>query len=163
MLVIHPSTSVEQRLEIYRAMAIDGAVSPEVQRFAARVADNARRSGGSLAAGALAAIQNEIGYEPDPPGPDRVFSPVEVLTLRRADCEDLSILLCSVLRALGVAWRIIWLDRSSTGYPQSHVTVEVDEGNGWQYAEASIPGARLGEEPMAAAARSVALQRRLGR
>lgn len=163
MLLIAPNVAVDRRLEIYRLLSIEGARDPAVSRLAARVADDARTTKEPLAAVALRAIHRFAQYRPDPPGPDVVFTPGETLT-RGGDCEDLSILLGAVLRAVGVPFRIVWLDRSETGYPQSHVTLECQDEDGlWKYAEASIPGARLGEEPLRAADRSLAMQRRLGK
>lgn len=160
MLVINPSAPIETRLELYRSLAIDGASHPDVARVAAFL--RAPRPQRELARSALEYVQRSIAFEIDPPGPDLVFSPAETLARRRADCEDLSILLGSIARALGVPFRIVWIDRGETGYRQSHVTTELYVDGGWLYAEPSVPGAALGEEPIAAARRA-RMTKRMGR
>jgi len=171
MILVKPTTPIDVRLELYRGIAIVHATDPLVSALAAEVSDDherrCRRAGGRecepMAACVLRAVQARRLYRPDDPGPDQLWLPSEVLGARGGgDCEDLAVLVGSVARALGVPFRIVWLDRRETGNPQSHVTVQLgrrrlppgssgDLDLAW--AEPCIYDAALGEHPLDAAAR----------
>jgi len=70
------------------------------------------------------------------------------------DCEDLATAFVALLRARGLHAGLQWL--SQPGLPQNHVAAVVCglhhlafDADGCVWAETSIPGARLGEDPYA--------------
>lgn len=100
----------------------------------------------------LAAVQR-VRYVPDPPGnADKICD--ALTTLREGgDCEDLAALVVGAARALGVPARLVWI---AQGGPLDHVVAEVYLDGRWQWAEATIAGAQVGEHPYEAAARLAA-------
>lgn len=67
---------------------------------------------------------------------------------RGGDCDDLAKLLVAMLRALKRKARLATL-----GNPPIHVAAQVWELRGWQWLEATVPGARVGEHPREACRR----------
>lgn len=67
------------------------------------------------------------------------------------DCDDSARVIVAMLRALGYSARL-----ATIGDPPTHVSAQVlsPAGNGgWLWMEATVPGARLGEDPIAACVR----------
>lgn len=65
------------------------------------------------------------------------------------DCDDMARLVVGLLRALRIPARLATLDD-----PPIHVAAQVFSGRGgWQWLEATVPGARMGEAPAAACRR----------
>jgi transglutaminase-like putative cysteine protease len=94
-------------------------------------------------------VQNQVGYVPDPPGE---WYQGALYTLGwGGDCEDLSVLLVSLARCVGLKARVKWLDQP--GYRLNHVSALMVIDGREQWAEASVSGARLGEHPWDAASR----------
>ena len=98
---------------------------------------------------ALVAVQS-VPYRDDPAGQEYYQGPV--YTLRHGgDCEDKAVLLVVVLLMFAIAARVVWMDLARQGQRYNHVSVQAGPGNQW--AETIIPGAELGEEPLAASER----------
>lgn len=162
------TTPVSERLRLDNELADDGVETPEVQRFAACIATKA--AGGSrstLAAAALAAVQSKP-YVPDPMVDGQMTEELQrplYTLLNGGDCEDLAQLLMAVFLLMHFETIPVWLTQPEES--QNHTTVIVkipgtigdprltqDLGEvGWNWAEATIKGARLGEHPYAAADR----------
>lgn len=68
------------------------------------------------------------------------------------DCDDL-------VRALLATARSVGLGARPTIYPPAHVTAELWDGTRYRWAETTIAGARLGEDPRAALRRTGAYER----
>ncbi len=118
-------------------------------------------------------------FQPDPLGADGWRAALRTF-IEGGDCEDLSVLLVAFVRAarsiyrLPVYARLVWIRQP--GRTLDHVTTEVaispealdespvmvtadgplDPRTPWQWAEPSVPGARLGEDPYAALLRAKA-------
>lgn len=100
---------------------------------------------------ALSLAQSK-GYVPDPDdGRVEQFQPVAWTWTHGGDCEDLAALLRALAGYVGVLSRFAL--QPYEGQPIDHETAQVFVAHQWIWADASIPGARLGEEPGAAAAR----------
>lgn len=98
----------------------------------------------------LARVQ-ALPYVSDPVGPvDVVETDVRRVLERGADCEERAALVAALVAADGIAARVVWLVQD--GAPLDHVSALVDLG-GWRWADATIPGARVGEHPRDAARR----------
>lgn len=153
------TTSPQRRLRILNEIAEEGR--PYAQVWAMNVL--ARQgvppsSARHVAQAILRAVQYDLLYKDDPPGKE-VFTSVAETILAGGDCEDLSVVLVSALRALGIRARVVWITQE--GRSLNHVTAQVsfsdpsvpDNLAEWLWAEPSIRGAELGENPYAAAAR----------
>ncbi|HVY65955.1 MAG TPA: hypothetical protein VHH11_14125, partial [Gammaproteobacteria bacterium] len=105
----------------------------------------------SVAAYALRVAQG-AGYVPDPVEcPTDWYQRADVTLRHGGDCDDLARLLVALGYAWGVRARLVVLPFPER--PQDHLTVQLWHCGAWQWAEPSLPGARLGEAPEAAAAR----------
>lgn len=162
------TTTVARRLELDFELADDGVETPEVQRFAACIATRAAgKSRFELATAALNAVQ-ALPYVPDPMVDGQMTESLQrplYTLLHGGDCEDLAQLLMAVLMILGFDVIPVWLEQE--GETQNHTTMIVrvlgttgdprltrDLGeHGWNWAESTIKGARLGEHPYEAAER----------
>lgn len=103
------------------------------------------------AAGALRDVQ-ALRYVSDPAGPvDEVETDVRRVLEQGADCEERAMLLAALCAAAGVPAEVVWIVQR--GAPLDHVTARVDVGAGWEWADPTIPGARVGEHPRDAARR----------
>lgn len=171
---VSPATPPALREAMLSILADEGI--PVVAPLAARVRAEAWReapgegpfeASARLAQKLLDAVHDLVEYRPDPvDGLVDFFSRVpETIRPRRGtprsrltgrtqglgDCEDMSVLATSLLRAVGLRARPVWL--SQPGAFQNHVALEVflptaSHPSGLPvWAEATIEGARVGEHP----------------
>lgn len=107
----------------------------------------------------LEAVQHVATYRADPPNEDW-HQDTATTAKGGGDCEDLSALLCALLRlgayfyGLKIRARLEWV-RRDTGQDHVAVRVQVDvpEDAAWEWMEPSIRWARRGEAPEEAARR----------
>jgi hypothetical protein len=69
-------------------------------------------------------------------------------------CGDLAAALRSVYLLADVPSRLVWLPLTRDGYAFNHVSVQIAVGPQWAWAEPCVLGARIGDHPLAAAARA---------
>lgn len=158
--------TVEQRLAALEELIADAMPSGVVRDLAARlrliadqrvehstlVAPPYRRAAADrvYAQLALAAVQR-CGYHADPEGEDQ-YQEVEYTLAHGGDCEDLAAALVALLRLGGIRARLRWCDNPPPA-PQNHVTARAWLASDWLWADASVAGALLGEDPNDAVAR----------
>lgn len=137
----------KERITAFTAFAQDAIDAPEVAAAAARC----RRATPARTAAACLDLVQALPYYPDPPGVDDwIGHPCHVLTVG-GDCEDLATLLIALWATCGLTGRLQWITQ---GGEQDHVTAQVQlPGLGWLWGEPTVRGARLGEDPYAAAKR----------
>lgn len=154
---ISDATPPAQRLSQLADLAAQGAVNPRVREWAQLRAGNGTVA--ERAARLLVAVQRR-GFRPDPDGAE-YYQGVGYTLTHGGDCEDLSVLLMAALTAVGIKSKLRWL--SQPGSALNHVTLAVQLPTGPAWAETTIPGARLGEDPYEAAQRLGSLERIRGR
>lgn len=141
---IVPDETAEDRVRIIRMLASRGAAAPIVRRLAALARHRAGPDAGprALATEALRVTQR-AGYVPavDP----YLFQSAAYTALNGGDCEDLTPLLAAILAALGIASEVVWL--SQPDRTLNHVVLQVAIDGEWLWADPSVCGARLGEDP----------------
>lgn len=132
--------------------------TPEVQRLKEMALRRVLRpTMWAKAAAALATMQENVPYVKHKTD-DQWFQPVWITARRGGMCADLGPLLSSVLCELNVPNRLQWIDQ--IGAAANHLTVQVRlDPDGWQYADPSILGARVGETPYEALERTQAWDR----
>lgn len=137
--------SPEAQGQAIAALAVAEARDLAVLALARRAMRGAR-SVREVVRAALALVQ-ALPYVPDPDGVQLLRTAAETVRWG-GDCEDLVKLLASMLTALGVRWRMVWMPQRDI----DHFTLEADpDGTGaWAWAETTIPTAGLGEDPRAA-------------
>jgi transglutaminase-like putative cysteine protease len=137
--------------------------SAAVARLGRALQQGRRAPRRELAARALRLVQ-ALPYVPDPAG-EEWFQPVDWTLRHGGDCEDLASALVAVAGAAGVPARLVWIDQP--GQKLNHVSAQlwvlerdpVEDGDprphdGWAWAEASVRGAALAEDPYRAAKRT---------
>jgi len=116
------------------------------------------------------AVHLLVDYAPDPAGEEvlqtvlwtlggeggRTVSPITNAPKGGGDCEDLASLLVALCMVVGLRARVVWMEQP--GSPLNHVSAQVcvDPSRGddcWLWLDATLPGARLGENPYDALAR----------
>lgn len=83
--------------------------------------------------------------------------PLVVLSRRVGDCDCQARCVYALLAATGVPTRLAFL--GAPGGDPKHVVAQVQTPRGWKWLETTVPGARWGEHPIAAAQRTGALNR----
>jgi hypothetical protein len=88
-------------------------------------------------------VADNIKYKPDEErwGEDYWQTPEETLSYRTGDCEDFSILLCSLLRAYGIAAEQVYVALGVDGEEDGHAFLTEDWNNDgeWQRIESQAP------------------------
>lgn len=95
-----------------------------------------------LAAAALRVAQR-AGYQRDQPG--EWFQPVAYTVAHGGDCEDLASLFAALGTLLGLDVELVWIEQPDR--PLDHVAAQVLIDGVWLWADASVCGARVGENP----------------
>lgn len=142
----------EERLAVLRELALEGTEDPAVwDLFFEIVAENPRAEGARFAAAILRKVQS-FRYVVDRGGRDDGRNLCAVILERRGDCKKLACLLAALYALAGFRAVLCWIDQPWTD--DDHVSLRVDVGGGLErWAEPTIRGARLGENPYAAADR----------
>jgi transglutaminase-like putative cysteine protease len=143
--------TVHDRLVWLRALAREGTQHPLVLSWAAELQ---RRAGPRDRAGraqlVLDAVHRVLVYRHDDCA-ECWQSADYTLRRREGDCEDWAVLAAALASLLDVPWKLRWLRQPGSAW--DHVTLELQPGDTWEWAEPSIAGAQLGEHPYTAAAR----------
>lgn len=142
-------TAERTLLRRVRQVAVVGTTDPQVQALARRIYA-ARSTDGGRVALALALVQS-VPYQHDPPGSDPILPVVDVLRGAPCDCEDRAAALVSLVWLLGLDARPAYLEQD--GAREDHMSAQARVGRRWEWADATVSGARLGEAPWTAAAR----------
>ncbi|MBO4281794.1 MAG: hypothetical protein J5873_01190 [Bacteroidales bacterium] len=107
--VASPHISLQQRIQ----QKVD-YTNPEVRRFAVRNSllyfDDYYSKYGQICRqfSLIKSIKEQYKYVKDPKGFDYFADPTESIALMAGDCDDHSILMASVLEAIGASVRIVW-------------------------------------------------------
>ncbi len=143
---------IEERLAVLRQSILEDGDRQSVRTLARQAYAMAKDvSPRTLAAAALARVQR-LPYRPDPPG--EWFQSPAYTALYGGDCEDLATLYVAVCALLGLDARLVWITQKNQAL--NHVTAVVVwdpawpgvlEAPGWEWSDASMLGARLGENP----------------
>lgn len=146
-------TTEQNRSNILQDIAVRGTDKPELYALAQTVWERLKSFGIinplSVAQEALNAVHH-LEYHPHPEG--EWFQPTEYTIIHGGNCEDLSTVLVALLLRLGVPAHVSWINQVDK--PLNHVAVKINIGNNdWRWADPSIAGARVGEEPYEALAR----------
>lgn len=175
-ILIPPTMLPQARLDVLMRLAAAGAADSRVKILGAGltamlVARLGRVPTREEAAQWLCdAVHLLVDYTPDPAGEEvfqtvlwtlggecgRSVSPIANARKGCGDCEDLASLLVALCMVVGLRARVVWMEQP--GSPLNHVSVQVcvDPSRGddcWLWLDATLPGARLGENPYDALAR----------
>jgi hypothetical protein len=91
---------------------------------------------------------SNIRFTKDPVGKEKLYPPSELLKIRAGDCDDVSMLMATLLMAVGYPARLITVSASDADPQQfSHVYVETQVAGSWIPMDAARPDAMFGAEP----------------
>lgn len=81
-------------------------------------------------------VRDQVQYVRDVRGVETLSTPALILAQRQGDCDDKSLLLATLLEAIGHPTRFVAMD---FGRRFSHVSVEVRLGPQWVHLETTEP------------------------
>jgi hypothetical protein len=143
------TTSTERQAMLQR-LAVDGARDPAIRRVASTIAALADcavccapdKVLASRAAMALAFVHT-LKWNPTP---GEIYQSAGRTLRVGGTCHDFSVVYVALLLALGVPRAIVtWLNQRDA--PLNHVLAQLDLGDGWCWAETTVPGALVCEDP----------------
>lgn len=114
-----------KRLTVLRKIATARGRDPRMATVAVKILRKARvkpRDYKNQAAAILKWVQDNIYYVNEPG--ERLQDPLYTLKAGYGDCDDLSLLLCSLFESLNLPWRLVLSGRSASGQKIRHI-----EGN----------------------------------
>lgn len=108
-----------------------GTENPEVRQLATGIISGVEEKNPAAEAAALHSwVKNRIRYTRDPVDLE-LLTPAEKLPgVGHGDCDDMAILLASLLRAVGIQARFSLVSNRRRG-PFQHIFVEAKTGRGW--------------------------------
>lgn len=91
-------------------------------------------------------VKQHIRYVADPRDVETISTPVATLKMQSGDCDDMSVLLASLLEAIGYQTRFVAYGFEGEGY--SHVIVETKLGPiAWVSLDPTVPTSTVGWKP----------------
>lgn len=148
---IPSATPVCDRAQLLYQLAVQGSTTETVDRLSRRVRALApEKNIPSFVQQALIEVQ-KLPHVPDPEGKD-CYKTVDETALYGAECKGKNVLFCAIVIRLGVNAEPVWIMQE--GMPLNHVASVVMIKGKPYWADASIPGALLGETPYEALERS---------
>lgn len=140
------------RLKRLETIAAETARSASFRLFVDRMVERERRRDPSQTA--LQAWLHFVQSLPYRSGPKGEWIETDARETARngGECKALSVLFVAGASALGFQTRLAWLSWRYS--QQAHVTAMVQvPGSGWEWTDATVAGARVGEAPESAAER----------
>jgi Transglutaminase-like superfamily len=145
---------VEQTVDLARRLVDDGVKDPFVNRTAINVLQQAGTSTYDPEAAAHALWQFVTGFtfvnDPvGPYGPKETLRPARVvLDVRAGDCDDLAVVLCSLLGTIGMTTRLVTIAADPEAPSEfSHIYPEVQIGQAWVPVDPARPNTQFGVAP----------------
>jgi hypothetical protein len=81
-------------------------------------------------------VHKNIRYVPDPLHTEFVQCPLELLKVRYGDCDDMALLLASMLEAVGIDTRFVTTGHSAAN--MEHIYIEIEIGGKWFPADPTL-------------------------
>lgn len=139
--------SHDEKVQLLADLAEQDARRPEVRRMMEIIASMPEPAGLSYPRLVQWWVQENIAFVPELR--ETFTDAVTMLRVRMGDCDDHARLVYALLRSIGARMKLATLGR-----PPIHVAavIQLDDGR-WRWLETTVPGARFGEHPVAAARR----------
>jgi transglutaminase-like putative cysteine protease len=100
--------------------------------------------------------KQNIRYVADPREVETISTPAATLKMRCGDCDDMAVLLASLLEGIGNTTRFVAYAFDSQDAPYSHVVTEVKLAETWISLDPTVPSAVVGWKPAKASRMMVA-------
>jgi hypothetical protein len=146
---------VAQTIELMKRLIDEGVKDPVVNRYAIDALRNSaaqQHDPLSAAQAIFDTVSAQFFFVNDPVGPtgakETLRPPRATLELKAGDCDDFTVLICSLLGTIGMSTRIVTV-ASDPRDPQqfTHVYPEVEIDGQWVPVDAARPGAQFGLSP----------------
>jgi hypothetical protein len=121
---------VEQTINEMRALVDEGLRDPSIIRLATDIVRGVPAFDDLAEANALYEyVRRNIRFTKDPVNKEKLYPPAELLKIRAGDCDDISMLLGTLLMAVGYPARLMTV--AAGGDEFSHVYVEAQINGEW--------------------------------
>src|SRR5579864_144100 len=141
---------VAQTIRAMRRLIEQGKKDPAVHEAAAQIITTAAVPAFDWA-GEIRAVYNwvlrNIRFTRDVQGKETLHTAPEILRLRIGDCDDFTILICSLLGTIGHKCRILTISKPEDERNFSHVFPQVLVNGSWLTLDAARRGATIGKNP----------------
>ena len=124
---------VEQTINSMRSLVDEALHDPSIIRMATDIVRSVPAFDDFAEAKALYEwVRANIRFTKDPVNKEKLYPPAELLQIRAGDCDDISMLLGTLLMAVGYPARLVTVAASQQDPEQfSHVYVEGEVGGQW--------------------------------
>jgi hypothetical protein len=121
---------VEQTINHMRALVDEALRDPQINRLARDIVRNVPAFDDVAEAHALYSwVRSNVRFTKDPVNKETLYPPAELLKIRAGDCDDISMLLGTLLMAVGYPARLMTV--AASGDEFSHVYVEANINGEW--------------------------------
>jgi len=141
---------VAQTIRAMRRLIDQGKKDPQVHEAAAHIIRSAGVPAFDFAGEVRAVYQWVLGnirFTRDVYGKETLHAAPEILRLQIGDCDDFTILLCSLLGTIGHKTRILTISKPEDQRNFSHVFPQVLLNGSWVTIDAARRGAAIGRNP----------------
>lgn len=146
---------VEQTIALMRKLVDDALRDPSIVRLATDIVRSTPAFDDFAEANALYEwVRRNIRFTKDPVNKEKLYPPAELLKIRAGDCDDISMLLSTLLMAVGYPARLMTVATPSSPDQFSHVYVEAEipAGSGhWLAVDPARADSQFGVAPPMAA------------
>jgi Transglutaminase-like superfamily len=123
---------VAQTVALMRELVDEALRDPSIIRLATDIVRSAPAFDDYAEANALYEwVRRNVRFTKDPVNKEKLYPPAELLKIRAGDCDDISMLLATLLMAVGYPARLMTIAAPGSPDQFSHVYVEAEIGGQW--------------------------------
>jgi len=139
---------VEQTIALMRELVDDALRDPSIIRLASDIVRSAPAFDDYAEANALYEwVRHNIRFTKDPVNKEKLYPPAELLKIRSGDCDDISMLLATLLMAVGYPARLMTIAAGGSADQFSHVYVEAEILGQWIAVDPARADSEFGVPP----------------
>lgn len=121
-----------------RTLVKAGTENPEIRRLATEIVKEVpEKNRAAEAAALLDYVKTAVRYTRDPVELELLTPPEKLIQVGHGDCDDMAILLASLLRAIGIKSRFALISTRRSG-PYQHIFVEAQTSRGWMALDPTV-------------------------
>jgi hypothetical protein len=139
---------VEQTIALMRQLVDEALRDPSIIRLAADIVRSVPAFDDFAEANALYEwVRRNIRFTKDPVNKEKLYPPAELLKIRAGDCDDISMLLATLLMAVGYPARLMTIAAPGSPDQFSHVYVEAEIAGRWIPVDPARADSEFGVAP----------------
>jgi hypothetical protein len=148
--LLNGDAGVEQTINQMRGLVDAALHDPSIIRLATDIVRSVPAFDDYSEANALYNwVRQNIRFTKDPVGKEKLYPPTELLKIRAGDCDDISMLLGTLLMAVGYPARLMTVAAAGSDDQFSHVYVEGNVGGNWVAMDPARSDSQFGVAPTA--------------